>query len=919
MKKSIKAFIALLVLFVGLIPIQKMIVNAEVLEEKLSIIAEDVSVNQFDETFNLLDGVSAVDENGEAVDVSIKDDGGFDVSVENTYTITYEAIHPVDGDVVTKERVVTVKEETKGAQGEPSVGAAKSLAKAPRISQTVSNVSELQSALSTAAEGDVYTLASGFVSGPITITMPNVNVTIDGNGCVWNAGSINVNGAGTGSLTIKNLTVDGTSISSRLLSTTHTAGTLTLEEMTFQNATAGAIDVTTFAPATTVINKTSIKNNTSVNSASAVLLAKEAKVTINYSTIENNSATGAGYECGAIASKQHSGTLDVNNTVFRNNVNNCVKSGPFGGGGGAMSFHYLQGQVTINESYFYGNKTSGTASSTENTYDGGAIYVIDGKDGATFTIDKTTFDSNIATDDGGAIMFQGTGKPGFATTITNSTFYNNHAYGLDGGDVSGGAIQYYRNGFTGTTFTNTITGCTFVGNVSGNENSTIDQKGGALGMSGSSVGASATRNDSLFIGNQVYGSTGVINTASTYKDISNYSTVQTNNNLVNVDKGATPANTIEDVLGKNNVMLTANYSSIKAGVEAMVVPTIPIKPEGLAENKTSSELSGGDQRTFNRFKDIGAVESTFVKYDANGGDFTLSPLTAYDGTKYYEVDASNKTTTYYDVGYIGLDGTIKSGTALSAAHPTRVFLGWSTDPSATAADTTYDPGTAVTHAKENLTLYAVWGLATTYNVTYDVNTGTGTAPVDNIDYVSGGQVVVKGPGSISKEGYEFVGWNTEANGSGVSYTENGTFNITKDTILYAQWSELYTVTFDSQGGSSVSSQTGLRVGDFVSEPSAPTRAGYTFKGWHHESGCTTVWEFDTHTINGHKTLYAKWEKNADPVKPSPKPSEKPKDIVKPSTDPATGDTTNTNALLALIGLSGIAILAGLAKKYKFNK
>ena len=73
----------------------------------------------------------------------------------------------------------------------------------------------------------------------------------------------------------------------------------------------------------------------------------------------------------------------------------------------------------------------------------------------------------------------------------------------------------------------------------------------------------------------------------------------------------------------------------------------------------------------------------------------------------------------------------------------------------------------------------------------------------------------------------------------------------------------YTVTFNSQEGSAVSAQK-VKEGEKVKEPTAPTREGYTFKGWYKEASCTNAWNFGSDTVSGAVTLYAKWEKH--PVK-----------------------------------------------------
>lgn len=215
------------------------------------------------------------------------------------------------------------------------------------------------------------------------------------------------------------------------------------------------------------------------------------------------------------------------------------------------------------------------------------------------------------------------------TNITSCTFYNNRAYGLDGANVTGGAIQFFLNGGS-SKMSNILTNCTFVDNVSGNENSKVDQRGGAIGLSGNSswgIVASVTNNGSLYMGNKVYNSSGVLNTASNYKDISNSTTVAAGTrNVLNADKGATPAYTVDDVLGKN-YKFSANLTGVKAGVKDEIVKTVPIKPEGIADNSYnySATLPTTDQRNFKNFKDQGAIEMSWVKYNSNGGTFGLTP------------------------------------------------------------------------------------------------------------------------------------------------------------------------------------------------------------------------------------------------------------------------------------------------------
>ena len=66
----------------------------------------------------------------------------------------------------------------------------------------------------------------------------------------------------------------------------------------------------------------------------------------------------------------------------------------------------------------------------------------------------------------------------------------------------------------------------------------------------------------------------------------------------------------------------------------------------------------------------------------------------------------------------------------------------------------------------------------------------------------------------------------------------------------------YTVTFNSQGGSAVDSQTILSGGK-AAIPTPPTKPGSNFAGWYTETGCTTPWNFST-GIPAARPLFAKW-------------------------------------------------------------
>ena len=88
------------------------------------------------------------------------------------------------------------------------------------------------------------------------------------------------------------------------------------------------------------------------------------------------------------------------------------------------------------------------------------------------------------------------------------------------------------------------------------------------------------------------------------------------------------------------------------------------------------------------------------------------------------------------------------------------------------------------------------------------------------------------------------------------------FKISKLLLLFATLAVLmgcnqrYTVTFDSNGGTAIDSVT-VNKGDLVSEPTYPTKEGYTFDGWYKDDN---LWDFEN-KVYSDLTLISKWSLN----------------------------------------------------------
>lgn len=70
---------------------------------------------------------------------------------------------------------------------------------------------------------------------------------------------------------------------------------------------------------------------------------------------------------------------------------------------------------------------------------------------------------------------------------------------------------------------------------------------------------------------------------------------------------------------------------------------------------------------------------------------------------------------------------------------------------------------------------------------------------------------------------------------------------------------IFTVVFDSRGGTSVPSQT-VGMNGTLTQPAEPTKAGFTFEGWYTNTNYTDKWVFGSEgtKVTQNTTLYAKW-------------------------------------------------------------
>ena len=146
----------------------------------------------------------------------------------------------------------------------------------------------------------------------------------------------------------------------------------------------------------------------------------------------------------------------------------------------------------------------------------------------------------------------------------------------------------------------------------------------------------------------------------------------------------------------------------------------------------------------------------------------------------------------------------------------------------------------------------------TYTVTFNTNGGT----IVEQQKVSKNGKVLK-PQTPTRKGYIFDEWKCD------NQTYDFNTPVTKDIILVASWkkdsstdedSDMVTIRFDTDGGSTVSRQI-IPKGDKVTKPADPTKTDYKFVEWQLDD---KKFDFETE-VEENITLKAKWEKAEEKV------------------------------------------------------
>lgn len=525
---------------------------------------------------------------------------------------------------------------------------------------------------------------------------------------------------------------------------------------------------------TLIINDgVTIENNklNSQNGGSPISVREGCKLVVNGGEFKNNEAQYNRTGGGVIFNEEGAETI-INGGTFESNK-------AAGYGGAVINY----GKLTVNAGTFKGNEAS----------NGGAISSIKGS--PDLIVNGGTFENNKSTDKwGGAIVAKN------KVSVKNATF---------DGNVSGNGGAIFAYDANGAVFEN----CTFKNNSAANENTV--EHGGALFVNGAK-GVSIKNNTftkntaqdggALFVNNvggAVKGNTFEENFADRFSSafhLKNSSVTITSNTFKNNGKNedkVTSAGTIMVESVKNNGVIEANGNTFEnntAGLGgAAVIQAGTVDFNGCSFNKNNAaEYGGAMYITKNATANI--TNSKFEENSAKRGGAIVTELfsqanPAEDG-KYANLTIAD------DVEFdknVASDGYFNPPMNYDK-FPELKFKTTSLMGKLRAIQSDMKTYKKVDSLLNNYDVYYVNPLIT---VIYDANGGT---PAEKIfgeelksenDEIKPAKHKVKTleETGLKKEGAEFKGWNTKADGSGETYEAGKEKEFASNQVLYAIWED----------------------------------------------------------------------------------------------------------------------------------
>ena len=186
--------------------------------------------------------------------------------------------------------------------------------------------------------------------------------------------------------------------------------------------------------------------------------------------------------------------------------------------------------------------------------------------------------------------------------------------------------------------------------------------------------------------------------------------------------------------------------------------SVSITDNAIACNSTTQAAQFTIAKSGNNYT-IKSASGYYIGRTANSNGMNTSQTTAYTNTISY----SNG-----DVNIIGSGGAYLRYNSASSDQRFRYYK-----------SSTYTGQKAIQLYKK------VTPGVVTYTITFNANGGEGSMDSQIVNELEPAALTAN---AFTREGYDFVGWNTAADGTGEHYADGATVALSDDLTLYAQWS-----------------------------------------------------------------------------------------------------------------------------------
>lgn len=296
---------------------------------------------------------------------------------------------------------------------------------------------------------------------------------------------------------------------------------------------------------------------------------------------------------------------------------------------------------------------------------------------------------------------------------------------------------------------------------------------------------------------------------------------------------------------KNYFDLVGSDGSYNGGVVDLFPQTYNVKY--YTDDTCTSEISGKGATGVPEGTKVSDASVTAPTVANDGGDI---PLIKADGgttkyfTKWVYTDSSGTEKDFEDTTVIGADSCVTSGDATVKVYPKYE----------NAKEIKFNSNYPDSTGTDIKTIY--------------VSPATSDVKIDSADFPT------EGTDFTTPDGYAFVGWNTQANGSGTDVdadTDIGSLLTSGDT-LYAKYEQKIVIKFyEDKDAFTAGTETykemfdvAASVGPLTSFPSDPTaRTGYEWDGWFiadNDGNPTTTEVTAASTFTGSINVVGKWTK-----------------------------------------------------------